>query len=338
MSSLRLRVLQVLLPLILVELGMALVDSDEEWAQYKAKYNKHYTFNDNYHRGIYRESVQAVAKYNRLFAEGKVGFKLGLNERSDVDESVFFRSGTKRPLDSGTNSVTKTPSYKYYDEINEGIDWRQYGYISPVENQTLGCQSCWAFSSSGCMEAHLAMKNGKLEPLSPKHLIDCVPSPVAGCNGGWATLAFRYAKNHSIASKKSYPYEPQVGTCAWENPNGILEGHVTLKNNDEREMAEVVYNIGPVTASIDYLDPIFKNYKGGVVNIPNCRKDRKYLNHSMLVVGFGTHPISGDYWLIKNSYGTEWGENGYMRLARNENNTCGIASYIQYPILSKNNL
>ncbi|XP_017046567.1 procathepsin L [Drosophila ficusphila] len=337
MSSLRLRVLQLLLPLILVNFAMAQEVSDEEWAKYKAQYNKHYIFNDNYHRGIYSRRVQAVAENNKLYEEKKVGFKMRINKLSDIDQSVLssFRTHVKMPPDTGSNSVTKTPSYKHYDEITEGIDWRQYGYMSPVEDQGSDCQSCWAFSSSGCMEAHLAKKTGKLEPLSPKHLMDCVPPPSNGCERGWVTLAFKYARNHAIKSKESYPYNPHKDTCPFENDNstGILSGHVTMNNYDEKEMAEVVYNIGPVTASIDHLHEEFTEYQSGVLNIPDCRKERRRLTHSMLVVGFGTDPDWGDYWLIKNSYGTTWGEKGYVRLARNANNSCGIASYPQYPIL-----
>ncbi|XP_017044214.1 procathepsin L-like [Drosophila ficusphila] len=336
MGSLWHHVLQVLLALILVDLGMALV-SDAEWARYKARYNKHYKFNDNYHREIYNRRVQAVARNNRLFAEGKVGYKMGLNEHSDTDQSLLFsyRTSMKMPPDSGNHVVRKTPCYKRYNEITRGIDWRQYGYVSPVENQGSDCQSCWAFSASGCLEAHLAKKTLRLVPLSPKHLVDCVPSPSQGCQRGWVSLAFNYTRDYGIATKQSYPYQPQTDACRW-NPKssaGTLRSYVTLNNNDEREMAEVVYNIGPVTASIDHVHEEFTQYVSGVLRIPGCRSARMKLSHSMLVVGFGTDPTWGDYWLIKNSYGTSWGENGYVRLARNAGNMCGIASYPQYPIL-----
>ncbi|XP_020810798.1 cathepsin L-like [Drosophila serrata] len=108
-------------------------------------------------------------------------------------------------------------------------------------------------------------------------------------------------------------------------------GNVILEP-DEKKMAEVVYNIGPVTVSLDHLYPEFYEYSQGILSIPDCRNGKGFLKHSMLVVGFGTDPVGRDYWLIKNSFGEKWGENGYVRLARNAGNMCGVATFAQYPV------
>ncbi|XP_017082111.1 procathepsin L-like [Drosophila eugracilis] len=337
MSSLRLLLVQGLLLLILVQLGLTLV-SDEEWAQYKAQYNKFYRFRDRYHRGLYDKRVQLVADHNRRYFQGLEGFEMRLNQFSDIDQKVYYsdRLLITPPTDEESGAVRKPSNYKRYDEITKGIDWREYGYISGVGTQGTECLSCWAFSSSGVIEAHLAKKNGKLVPLSPKHLLDCVPYPNQGCKlGGWVSVAFNYVRQFGTATKASFPYQPKKDECHWDPKNsaGTIRGHVTLTEGDEKELAEVVYNIGPVAVSIDHLHDEFVQYFGGILNISSCGSTKDDLTHSVLVVGFGTHPKWGDYWLIKNSFGTSWGESGYFKLARNANNMCGVATLPQYPLV-----
>ncbi|XP_041675680.1 procathepsin L-like [Drosophila eugracilis] len=338
MKTLQELVLPVLVLLLFAELAMSLV-SDAQWTQYKAQYMKRYRreIDDKYHRALFSNSVQAVAHNNRLYSQGRVGFRMRLNQFSDVDPSQLskFRTSVPPPPESGTRIVTKPPGYKSYNQITGGIDWRKFGLVSEVGDQGTQCFSCWAFSTTGVLEAHLAKKNKRMVPLSPKHLVDCVPLPSLGCLGGWVGLAFNYTRDNGIATKASYPYKPEKDDCNWNSKNsaGTLRGYVTLDKDDEKELAEVVYNIGPVTASIDHLHDEFNQYSGGVLRIPACRSDKGNLYHSVLIVGFGTDPKWGEYWLIKNSYGTTWGENGFFRLARNANNMCGVATYVQYPLL-----
>ncbi|KAH8347935.1 hypothetical protein KR084_002425, partial [Drosophila pseudotakahashii] len=274
--------------------------------QYKERYNKHYIADDDYHRELLDRRVQAVAEHNKLYSQGQVGFRMGITEFSDTDQGILLRY--RSSMDIGF--VKKPPGYKHYDQISGGIDWRQFGFISAVESQGTECLSCWAFSASGVLVAHL-------------------------CNGGWVSVAFKHIRQHGIAPKASYPYEPKRGNCLW-NPQcsaSTLRDYVTLNNYDERELAEVVYNIGPVAVSIDHLHEEFIQYSAGILSIPTCLSERVKLSHSVLLVGFGTDASGQDYWIIKNSYGTEWGENGYFRLARNANNMCGVASLPQYPLV-----
>ncbi|KAH8243656.1 hypothetical protein KR032_009168 [Drosophila birchii] len=340
MGSLRMLILAVPTLLLLADLGTALV-SDEEWAAYKNKYNKHYKFRDNYHRELYDKKVEAVRSHNLKYERGQVGYFMRLNEYSDTDQKVIYsyRTTMTPPVEAENNLKNLTngiKNYTSYDNITGGIDWRQYGIVSPVKNQGTECSSCWAFSSSGVLEAHLAKKNGRLVELSPKHLVDCVEGN-NGCNGGWVSMAFNYTRDHGIAPVESYPpYEPKTESCRYipstQDRLGAT-GYVNLKFGDEKELAEVVYNIGPVAISINHIYDQFEEYGGSVLNIKDCTTDKRSLKHSMLVVGFGTDPAEGDYWLIKNSQGTSWGEEGYLRLARNAGNMCGVASLAQYPVV-----
>ncbi|KAH8336330.1 hypothetical protein KR059_001797 [Drosophila kikkawai] len=340
MGSLRMLLLVALSIVHLLDLGAALV-SDAEWAAYKSKYNKNYTLEDANHRGLYDKKVVLVRNHNLKYEKGQEDYFMKLNEFSDTDQKVLYtyRSTIPPPTDPDNDLDARSDipkNYTRYDDIKGGIDWRDHGYISPVGNQGTECLSCWAFASSGVLEAHLAIKAGRLVTLSQKHLVDCVPAPNNGCYGGWVSVAFNYTRDHGIAPMESYPsYQPKTDTCRYiptKSRKGA-ESYYTLKLGDEKELAEVVYNIGPVAISINHLYQEFEEYGGGVLNIKNCTTERIRLTHSMLLVGFGTDPIRGDYWLIKNSQGTSWGEEGYLRLARNAGNMCGVASLAQYPVI-----
>ncbi|XP_041631802.1 crustapain-like [Drosophila kikkawai] len=337
MGSVRLLILYLLPLLMFLELGMS-TSNDDGWTQFKIKYKKRYnTEEDNCHRKIYNTKLRAIRAHNRLYLQGKVSYWMRLNEFSDSDHNLLFsyRRMVPPPLERSTIGVVKPPNYKTYNQIRGGRDWRKFGIISPVGTQGHECLSCWAFSTTGVLEAHLARRTRRLVPLSPKHLMDCVPKPNEGCRGGWVSVAFNYTRTHGIATLSSYPYEPKAERCRQDLAynGGFLRGHVTLNKRCERELAEVVYNVGPVAVSIHSLHQDFEEYGGGVLRIPDCPSDKIDLTHSVLVVGFDTDPTWGDYWLIKNSYGKSWGESGYFRLARNAGNMCGVASLPQYPIV-----
>ncbi|KAH8336350.1 hypothetical protein KR059_003794 [Drosophila kikkawai] len=331
MVSLRLVAFSAIFLLLLVDLDAVLV-SNAEWAAYKRLYNKAYApEHDYHHRWIYSPIVAGVRKNNLEYAQGKVAYLLKVNEFSDTERSALFANSPPVPAESILPG-SKPANYKYYHEIQDGIDWRQSGYVSSVKHQG-NCNSCWAFSTSGLLEAHLAKKTGKQVSMSPKHLLDCVNTN-SGCYGGWVSYALNYTRDNGISAWESYsPYKPQNEPCDYKPKSNQISprGYVILKP-DEKEMAEVVYNIGPVTISLDHLYSEFYEYSRGVLSIPKCRNKRIFLKHSMLVVGFGTDPEGGDYWLIKNSFGKNWGEDGYVRLARNADNMCGVASLAQYPV------
>ncbi|KAH8247637.1 hypothetical protein KR038_007360, partial [Drosophila bunnanda] len=303
--------------LLLVDLEAALV-SEQEWAAYKKQFNKHYAPEyDYYHRWIYSPILEKVKKNNLEYAQGNVSYLLKVNEFSDADRSALFANPPSLPAESTLDPGSKPANYKYYHEIQGGIDWRQSGFVSPVRHQGK-CNSCWAFSTAGVLEAHLAKKTGRRVSMSPKHLLDCV-NKNRGCYGGWVSHAINYTRDNGISSWESYaPYEPHNDSCSYNPRNNQLSprGYVILEA-DEKKMAEVVYNIGPVTVSLDHLYTEFYEYSRGILSIPECRNERILLRHSMLVVGFGTDSEGRDYWLIKNSFGKNWGEDGYVRLARN---------------------
>lgn len=171
-------------------------------------------------------------------------------------------------------------------------------------------------------------------PLSAQNLIDC--SNVfgnRGCTKGYPVKAFKYIMaNKGINHNETYPFRMAKRKCRFERNEPVISirGYKKVKKFSEENLLEAVVTRGPVVAAIFTSDE-FRNYEEGVFYDPSCRG--KHTDHVVLVVGYGKNEEEGDFWILKNSWGTSWGEKGYMRLARNKNNSCGVASFAIYPLI-----
>ncbi|GMT11405.1 hypothetical protein PFISCL1PPCAC_2702, partial [Pristionchus fissidentatus] len=193
------------------------------------------------------------------------------------------------------------------------------------------CGSCWAFSTTGALEGQLAKNGANLTSLSEQNLVDCSRLNY-GCNGGNTALALIYVKrNGGIDKESKYPYKGWEGRCKYSpaNVGGKDKGFVRVTMGDEEALKTAVATIGPISVAIDASSNSFGYYSTGVFYDPWCSSTD--LDHAILVIGYGTDPDYGDYWLIKNSWGRSWGEEGYGKMARNRDNNCGIATEAVYP-------
>ncbi|OAY76307.1 Vignain, partial [Ananas comosus] len=190
-------------------------------------------------------------------------------------------------------------------ELPKSIDWRQRGAVTSVKRQKQG--DCWAFAAVGAIEGMHQIRTGQLVDLSVQQVVDCSATP--NMRG-----AFKYVqKNGGIAAESTYPYVGNRGECDTRRAAGIaasIDGYTVMTWSNESALMQKVAK-GSVSCGIS-CTPEFKSYTGGVLKASASNT----LNHAVLVVGYGTDGDEGDYWIIKNSWGIGWGENGYARIQR----------------------
>lgn len=289
------------------------------------------------------ENKHKIAKHNQQYELGLVSYKLDLNKYADLlhQEFVAKLNGFNK-TQSKLNSQLKS---NYVDEgvtfispanieLPNSVDWRTKGAVTDVKDQG-HCGSCWAFSSTGALEGQHFRKTGVLVSLSEQNLVDCSTSyGNDGCNGGLMDNAFKYIKdNGGIDTEKTYAYEAIDDTCRYDpkNSGATDKGFVDIPQGNEKKLKEAIATMGPVAVAIDASHQSFQFYSEGVYNEPQC--DSEQLDHGVLAVGYGTDENGNDFWIVKNSWGSTWGEKGYVKMTRNKDNQCGIATSASYPLV-----
>jgi len=311
---------------------------DEGWQIWKSGFNKQYRdFNEEQVRhAIWKDNFRRINEHNAK-SNGVLGgpsLRLGMNHFGDLTNTEFRETMNGYFHKKGGERYGSTFLTPHNVKLPEAVDWRREGYVTPVKNQGQ-CGSCWSFSTTGALEGQHFRKTGKLVSLSEQNLVDCSTSyGNHGCNGGLMDNAFKYIEqNGGLDTEDSYPYTGQEGECHYNKTNvGAKDtGFVDVEPGNEQALKEAVGTVGPVSVAIDASHFSFQFYKGGVYNEPQCSPDK--LDHGVLVVGYGTQNEDGDYWIVKNSWGPQWGLQGYVRMSRNKDNQCGIASAASYPLV-----
>ncbi|CAF1633814.1 unnamed protein product [Adineta steineri] len=223
--------------------------------------------------------------------------------------------------------------------LPDSVDWRNQNVVEAVKDQG-SCGACWAFSAVGSIESAYAIKTGTLVSLSEQQLVDCSRRERNyGCGGGWMDHAFVYVITASgIETESSYPYAAVDQTCVFNPTETTVQicDFVDIASGDEVALQQAVATIGPISVAIDAGRSSFQFYQSGVYNEPTCLQRIFELDHAVLLIGYGTDG-NHDYWLVKNSWSTDWGDQGYMKMTRNQNNQCGIATAASYPIICSTN-
>jgi hypothetical protein len=217
--------------------------------------------------------------------------------------------------------------------VLDSLDWVAKGAVTAVKNQGQ-CGSCWAFSTTGSLEGALFVATGKLTSLSEQDLVSCDTKVDQGCSGGLMDNAYEFVmENGGICSEDAYPYTSgggSSGTCQKSCSNVMtITGHTDVPSQDEDALKTAVSR-QPVSVAIEADKSVFQLYKSGVFTSTSCGNQ---LDHGVLVVGYGTQDGT-DYWKVKNSWGSSWGQNGYILMAKDISSSagqCGIAKQPSYP-------
>lgn len=312
--------------------------NDPEWDAFKARFNKRYVDENNEfrHYATYKARKAEILEHNQRYVEGKTSYYKGINQFSDMEYeevkrvSMGFKVKQSKPL---SDARTHVPNFSV--GLPDEVDWRKKGIVTPVKDQG-SCGSCWAFSVVGAIEGQHAKATKKLVSLSEQNLVDCTKDEGNfGCNGGWPYDSYEYVVRVSqgIDTEASYPYKGVDQSCNFSTSSigARATAFAILTPGNESVLQEAVANVGPISVCIDASGD-FMSYSGGVMDDQNCSSNFDLIDHCVLAVGYGKDAQTGkDYWLIKNSWGTSYGEEGYVRMSRNKKNQCAISTLASYP-------
>jgi hypothetical protein len=260
-------------------------------------------------------------------------------KRSMINRRYQQKSYDPRGFTDWLWNVIKPDTNNNAGQSTSSFDWRSKNVVGSIKNQ-LNCGCCYAFATAAVLESLYAIKTKTLTDFSPQQIADCSSNGNSGCNGGNFPPSIRYVSGQGgkIATLASYPYVGKKQTCITSGINQINLGTVqygAIPEGNETGMAQALVNYGPLFIGLDADSQLFMFYKTGVLSINNCPTRRQDMDHAMVAVGYGYDTtLKMSYWIVKNSWGEKWGENGYFRLAKDKGNMCGIASMAYYAKLT----
>ncbi|XP_048553180.1 ervatamin-B-like [Triticum urartu] len=313
--------------------GDALAARHERWM---AKFGREYT---NAAEKLRRQEVFA-ANARHVDAVNRAGnrtYTLGLNQFSDLTSEEFAEKHLGYRHQHGVDSTPVAAvnmSKAQFESTPDSVDWRAAGAVTQVKNQG-SCGCCWAFAAVAATEGLVKIATGNLISMSEQQVLDCTGG-ANSCNGGDINAALSYvASSGGLQPEEAYAYTGQQGACRSSSvsPNSVASvggaPRMVELHGDEGALQELAAR-QPVAVPVE-ADSDFQHYMRGVyTGSSSCGQN---LNHGVTVVGYGTDSGGQAYWLVKNQWGTGWGEGGYMRLTRGNGGNCGMATYAYYPTM-----
>jgi len=297
-------------------------------------------FGKSYARGeylarkrIFDSRLVSIKAHN---ADTSKTWKEGVNHMSDwYPAELKNLFGLKKSLlysSKANHTETYPPNAINPSALPKHVDWREKGVISAVKDQGQ-CGSCWTFGTAETIESHWALKHKQLTDLSEQQILDCTPNPnhcggTGGCSGGTPELAYAMIINQGgLSTEWMYPYISYFGSnynCHFDSgvtiPLAKLTGYHVLPSNKLTPVLQTLATTGPLAVNVDASAWAF--YETGVFD--GCNQTNPDIDHVVQLVGYGTDPTYGDYWLVRNSWSPTWGEDGYIRLRRTATPRCGV--------------
>jgi cathepsin L len=288
------------------------------WVEQWGKTYEHEQFFGHYN--TFKANLDFIVEHNSL----NNSYTLAMNKFGDLNTVQF------KATYCGLVARERSESPVEFNGIpSASVDWISKGAVTPVKDQGQ-CGSCWAFSATGAIEGAVQIKTGKLVNVAEQQLVDCAGSEGnQGCNGGLMDYAFQWViKNGGIAAEKDYPYTARDGSCKQVTSSGTITGFKDVPSRNEPQLVNAI-NLGPVSVAVEADRSVFQFYHDGVLDSTACGTS---LDHGITAVGYDTDAASGkDYYNVKNSWGSSWGKNGYIKLVRNKNQ-CGISMAASYVV------
>jgi cathepsin F len=323
----------------------------EQFDEYIKQYGKTYTEGSQEYQTRLRNFAASLKRVEELNKKQTTAV-YGITKFSDMSKEEFARfrlnGGRKDPAQAlAIACLAQGVLAPHMDEsaAPASWDWRTKKVVTPVKDQGQ-CGSCWAFSTTGSIESAYAIKGHPLTQFSEQEIVDCSQACCMvetynvcnqGCDGGWPWSAFFDIMSWKGLEKESvYPYTGQDGTCqrsASKTMAPIKNYTCVTKPDgsgaDETQMAAFVAANGPVSVALNA--DLLMDYTSGIITDPDDTCDGTSLDHAVLVVGYGTE--SGTpFWIVKNSWNSDWGEQGYFRMQKGAS-VCGINNAVSFPLV-----
>jgi cathepsin F len=326
---------------IVVALQINFQHEDALFARFMQTYNRTYASDaETAHRlGVFKQNLARINQLNTKYP----GVTFKVNKFADLSKEEFkkFYLSAKPMVRDYSEPVAAEYPESVIKATPTSWDWRTKGVVTGVKDQGQ-CGSCWSFSTTGNIEGQWALAGNKLVGLSEQNLVDCDHTCSTymgeqacddGCNGGLMQNAYQYViKNGGIDTEASYPYQAYANDqCGFKPTNvGAKIRNYTMLSQDEKQIAAYLVQHGPVSIAANAEEWQF--YYAGVFYLPCATQ----LDHGILIVGFGNETDIFDqympYWIVKNSWGADWGESGYIRIERGVGK-CGLNQYASSSIV-----
>jgi len=296
------------------------------------------TYQSDEHREYRKQVFGQNLRYVNTMNRQKLSYKMAINNRGDWNDADFTANmNTQRYPASGNHAgsyhVPKMPRAS----LPDSIDWRQLGAVTAVKDQGI-CGSCWSFGAHETIEGSNFVQTGELLRLSSQSLVDCSwAEGNTGCSGGLDFQAYDWILSENegfIPTESSYPYLMANGICHADRAvDGVaISGYVNVTSFDQYSLQDALVSMGPVSVSIDASHKSFSFYSEGTYFEPDCGNGPDDLDHTVLAVGYGTDEMGIDYWIVKNSWSTYWGDEGFVYMSATDNN-CGVETVPTYTLI-----